>query len=102
VSAELVIGFILAYLLNQKFKATIELFDAASLEPGEIIVSLGSTEDFERIGVERFFFLTDLSFEITYDAAGTAQVLVTSALAKLEAGRPLDRRGERPVDTALG
>ena len=29
--------------LNQEFNATIELFDVSGLEPGEIIVSLGSS-----------------------------------------------------------
>jgi len=65
--------------LNQKFKATIELFDAASLESGEIIVSLGSSEDFQRIGVERFFFLTDLTFEVTQGSTGQPQITITSA-----------------------
>lgn len=65
--------------LNQDFSATIELFDASGLEPGEIIVSLGSSEDFDRVGVERFFFLTSLSFEVSYDKDGEAQVLVTSS-----------------------
>jgi pilus assembly protein FimV len=65
--------------LNQKFNATIELFDASGLEPDEIMVSLGSPEDFERVGVERFFFLTNLSFEVGYAADGGAQIQVTSS-----------------------
>ena len=64
--------------LNQKFKATIELFDASGLEQSEIIVSLGSSEDFQRIGVERFFFLTDLSFEVTFGPGGEPQISVSS------------------------
>ena len=50
--------------LNERFKADIEMFDTAALESSEIRVSLASTEDFERIGVERFFFLTTLKFDI--------------------------------------
>jgi len=65
--------------LNQNFNATIELFDASGLEPNEIIVSLGSSEDFERVGVERFFFLTGLSFQVAYAANGDPQIVVTSS-----------------------
>ncbi len=65
--------------LNQQFKATIELFDASGLEPSEIIVSLGSAEDFERVGVERFFFLTSLSFQVAYAPNGDPQIVVTSS-----------------------
>lgn len=64
--------------LNQEFSATIELFDASGLEPGEIIVSLGSSEDFDRIGVERFFFLTDLAFQVDMSGAGGPVIQVTS------------------------
>lgn len=65
--------------LNQEFKATIELFDASGLEPGEILVALGSSEDFERIGVERFFFLTGLDFQVGTAANGEPQIVVTSS-----------------------
>jgi pilus assembly protein FimV len=64
--------------LNQNFKAMIPLFDASSLEPDEIIVALGSTEDFQRVGVERFFFLTSLNFEVAYGPGGQPQVVVSS------------------------
>ena len=64
--------------LNQEFRATIELFDASGLEPGEILVSLGSSEDFDRVGVERFFFLTGLDFQVEMAANGDPQVVVTS------------------------
>ncbi|MEJ2087728.1 MAG: FimV/HubP family polar landmark protein [Gammaproteobacteria bacterium] len=68
--------------LNQEFKATIELTDASGLEPGEILVSLGSSEDFQRVGVERFFFLTDLDFEVDYGPNGDPVIRITS-------GRPI-------------
>ena len=65
--------------LNQEFKATIELFDASGLEPGEILVALGSSEDFERVGVERFFFLTGLDFQVGMAANGDPQIVITSS-----------------------
>ncbi|MCH8140000.1 MAG: hypothetical protein IH908_00225, partial [Proteobacteria bacterium] len=65
--------------LNERLDAKIELLDASGLQPTEIIVSLASNEDFVRVGVERFFFLTDLRFQVTYGSGGGATVLVTSS-----------------------
>ncbi|MCZ6712237.1 MAG: peptigoglycan-binding protein LysM, partial [Gammaproteobacteria bacterium] len=70
--------------LNEKLNAQIELLDASGLQPSEILVSLASNEDFKRVGVERLFLLTDLSFEVTYDSRGAAAVAVTSSRAITE------------------
>ena len=64
--------------LNEKLKAEIELLDASGMQPDEIRVALASTEDFERVGVERFFFLTDLRFEVVYASSSGVKVDVTS------------------------
>jgi pilus assembly protein FimV len=56
--------------LNQKLAAEIPLIDAAGLRSDEILVSLGTSEDFERAGVERFFYLTDMRFEVFVDGRG--------------------------------
>lgn len=63
--------------LNERFKADIELFDTAGLESSEIRVSLATSEDFERVGVERFFFLTTLKFDIQ-DVRGKPVIRVSS------------------------
>ena len=60
--------------LNEKLKAEIELLDASDMQPDEIRVSLASTEDFERVGVERFFFLTDLRFEVAFSSSSGVKV----------------------------
>ena len=65
--------------LNEKLDANIELLDASGLQPDEIIVSLASSESFDQVGVERFFFLTDLDFEIVLGRNGGAAVAVTSS-----------------------
>lgn len=65
--------------LNEELRATIDLLDPGELGPAEIIVSLASTEDFERVGVERFFFLTDLEFSITVGDNGPSVVTVESS-----------------------
>ena len=50
--------------LNERLRAEILLVDVGDLQPDEIKVSLASAEDFKRVGVERFFYLSDLQFQI--------------------------------------
>lgn len=64
--------------LNEKLKAEIELLDASGMQPDEIRVSLASIEDFERVGVERFFFLTDLRFEVASGSSAGMKINLTS------------------------
>jgi len=63
--------------LNQTLAAEIPLIDADGLRADEILVSLGTSEDFERAGVERFFYLTDMRFEVFVDGRGP-RIRVTS------------------------
>ena len=70
--------------LNERFSADIEILDSSGLSPEEIVVSLASSDDFERVGVERFFFLTNLKFEVVAADAGGAVIRVTSAKAITE------------------
>lgn len=65
--------------LNEKLEASIELYDATGLQPTEIIVSMASADDFARVGVERFFFLTDIRFEVAYDRNGVGEIKVSSS-----------------------
>jgi pilus assembly protein FimV len=64
--------------LNEQLDARIELMDVGGLAPSEIIISLASSEDFDRVGVERFFYLTDLEFEVTFER-DSAVVVVSSS-----------------------
>lgn len=63
--------------LNERFAGTIELLDAQGLQPSEVVVSMASREDFERVGVERFFYLTNLKFTVEIEN-GSAIVKVSS------------------------
>ncbi len=65
--------------LNQRFDAQIELTDVRGLQSSEIVVRLGSNEDFARVGVERFFFLTDLRFKVVQGRNGRTYLAVTSS-----------------------
>ncbi len=64
--------------LNERFSASIPLYDAEGLQATEVIVSLATREDFERVGVERFFFLTSLRFAVEM-ADGEPVIRVSSA-----------------------
>ena len=54
--------------LNQPLNAEVELVDVADLSKWEIKPSLASTEDFERAGVDRLFFLTKIKFKVDGDS----------------------------------
>ena len=65
--------------LNQKLDAEIELLDAKGMDSSEIIAQLASSDDFARVGVERFFFLTELRFKVEARGDGHVVLKVTSA-----------------------
>lgn len=65
--------------LNQPLEMEVELFDAADLEPEEVLINLGSEADFQRAGVERVFFLNDLNFEVTLKPNGTGTLRIVSS-----------------------
>jgi pilus assembly protein FimV len=62
--------------LNERLQGSIELLDVASFQSSEVVVSMASREDFRRVGVERFFYLTDIKF--TVDLSDNPKVVVTS------------------------
>lgn len=51
--------------LYQKFQAEIEISNLGEVDPLQLRASLANAEDFERVGVERFFYLSELRFEIS-------------------------------------
>ena len=50
--------------LNQNLNAEIELLETRGLSESEIVAQLGTPDDFKRVGIERFFFLTSLQFHV--------------------------------------
>ena len=64
--------------LNQRFDAEIVLLNTGDLEQVEIIPSLAAEEDFERVGVNRDYHLTDLRFNAQLREDGTHIVHITS------------------------
>lgn len=65
--------------LNQPLVAEIELLDAKTLAPGEVIPGLASAEDFNRAGIDRPYFLTDLTFTPVLRPDGKNIIRVSSS-----------------------
>jgi len=64
--------------LNQPLVAEIELLESRDLDANEVIPSLASPEAFNKAGVDRQFFLTDLTFTPLLKANGKSVIRVTS------------------------
>ena len=60
--------------LNQPLNAEIELISVERGDLTNLVVKLGSDEDFKRVGAERAFFLTKIKFEVIRRKNGTAYV----------------------------
>ena len=64
--------------LNERFSGSIEVLDARGFQASEVVVTMASSTDFKRVGVERFFYLTNIRFEVEFAADGSASVNVSS------------------------
>lgn len=64
--------------LNEPLNAKIELFEVRDLIKEEIRVQIASREDFDRIGVDKTYFLSDLKFKVILDASGSPHIQVNS------------------------
>ncbi|MBU2712484.1 FimV/HubP family polar landmark protein [Zooshikella harenae] len=64
--------------LNQPLDAEIELIQVRELGSSEILPNLATNEDFNRAGVERIFFLSNLKFQTVVQKNGRAYIKVTS------------------------
>ena len=65
--------------LNQPLDAHIRLLQVRDLSAEEVLVNLASREDFTRAGVDRFFFLTDLSFRVDLENKAGPVIKITSS-----------------------
>ncbi|MCB1838000.1 MAG: peptigoglycan-binding protein LysM, partial [Alcanivoracaceae bacterium] len=64
--------------LNQPFEMEVELIDARDLAAEEVLVSLAPQQEFDAVGIERSYFLTDLEFEVTLDGQGGGTLRIYS------------------------
>ena len=70
--------------LNEPFKAKVDLLNTEGLNPHQIRIRLATLDDFDRMGVDRAYFLTGITFEVKIDEAGRGQILMTSEESVLE------------------
>ncbi len=64
--------------LNQPLKAQIELFEVRDLTKEEIKVQVASREEFDRIGIDKIYFLSDLRFKVVLNGDGSGRIHVSS------------------------
>jgi len=64
--------------LNQPLNAEIELLQLRDLSEEEVLIALASREDFARIGIDRPYFLTDLTFKADLSNPNKPKVIVKS------------------------
>lgn len=65
--------------LNQPLDAEIELLSVQGGDLDGLAVRLGSEEDFQRVGADRVFFLTEIQFEVIRRENNTAFVKLTTS-----------------------
>jgi len=65
--------------LNQPLNADIKLLSVGDLAPDQVIVHLGSQDDFQRAGVERDYFLTNLKFNVELDGKGNGVIHIRTS-----------------------
>ena len=70
--------------LGEPFRAEVELTELGDLNANEIRVTLASAEDFERMGIDRVFFLNDLRFDVEVNPGGRSFIRITSAKPVME------------------
>lgn len=64
--------------LNEPLKANVDLLNTGDLHQDEIRIRLATREDFEKLGIDRAYFLTSIKFQVTADENGHAQITMTS------------------------
>lgn len=71
--------------LNEPLKAEVELLDTRDLTEDDIRIRLAAVEDFDRLGVDRSYFLTSIQFDVDVDpATGRGRIVLTTPEAVLE------------------
>jgi pilus assembly protein FimV len=71
--------------LNEPLRADVTLLDLRGLTADDIRIRLGGVEDFDRMGVERSYFLTSIQFEVVVDErTGSGEIRLTTEDAILE------------------
>ena len=70
--------------LNEPFKAQVDLLNTGGISDHQIRIRLATAEDFDRLGVERAYFLTSIKFEVKIDEEGKGLIMMSSEAPVLE------------------
>ena len=71
-------GVVMQSYLNEPLRAEIELLDVKNLEIEDIKVRIATQDDFDRLGVERAYFLTNIKFDVVLSGEQSKIILTTS------------------------
>jgi pilus assembly protein FimV len=71
-------GMTMHSALNQELEAEIALSNTGDFDASQILVVLASREEFQKAGVERALFLSDIKFKVILDGKGKGVVKLTS------------------------
>jgi pilus assembly protein FimV len=69
--------------VNEPLSAHVELLDVGALQPEDIRVRLATQEDFDRLGVDRAYFLTSIQFEVLLEQ-GSPRILLSTGEVLVE------------------
>lgn len=64
--------------LNQPLRAEIRLLDTGELDASQVKIQLAAPDDFQRAGVERDYFLTNLQFSVELDGQGRGVIRINT------------------------
>ncbi|MEP5566994.1 MAG: FimV/HubP family polar landmark protein [Halioglobus sp.] len=64
--------------LNEPLQAKVDLLNTDGLHADQIRIRLATREDFERLGVDRAYFLTSIQFDVNVDAQGRGSISISS------------------------
>jgi pilus assembly protein FimV len=64
--------------LNEPLKAKVNLLNTGGLHDDQIRVRLATKDDFDRLGVDRAYFLTGIKFDVRLNESGGGEIVLTS------------------------
>ncbi len=70
--------------LNEPLSASVEMHSAAGLHQDQIKVRLATSDDFDKLGIDRAYFLTSIKFEVSVDERGNGTITLSSEDPVLE------------------
>jgi pilus assembly protein FimV len=70
--------------LNEPLNARVDLLNTGGLHQDEIRIRLATKEDFDKLGLHRAYFLTNIKFEVVAGDSGNAQLVISSDEPVLE------------------